>query len=84
ATPDGTTSPEAAPDTPGSTTTPDAPATLGGTGAQADRVTWADVLERLAAAGREAFVVPTHAQDLPAAGLHTVRVLLTEAVGHGR
>ncbi|MEU2898185.1 TOMM precursor leader peptide-binding protein [Streptomyces sp. NPDC001273] len=85
ATPDGTTSPEAAPDTPDSTTTPDAaPAALGGTGAQADRVTWADVLERLAAAGREAFVVPTHAQDLPAAGLHTVRVLLTEAVGHGR
>ncbi|MGW4726712.1 TOMM precursor leader peptide-binding protein [Streptomyces sp. NPDC004291] len=40
-------------------------------------VTWADVLERLAASGRDALVVPTHAADLPAAGIHTVRVLLT-------
>ncbi|MEU8762901.1 TOMM precursor leader peptide-binding protein [Streptomyces sp. NPDC048659] len=40
-------------------------------------VDWAHVLERLAAAGRDAFVVPTHAADLPTAGIHTVRVLLT-------
>ncbi|WP_053913740.1 TOMM precursor leader peptide-binding protein [Streptomyces sp. SCSIO 75703] len=45
---------------------------------------WADVLARLAAAGRDAFVVPTHAADLPAAGLHTVRVLLTKAAGDDR
>ncbi|WP_432054914.1 TOMM precursor leader peptide-binding protein [Streptomyces sp. bgisy022] len=42
-------------------------------------VSWTDVLERLAAAGRDAVVVPTHAADLPAAGIHTVRVLLTKA-----
>ncbi|MEV7416672.1 TOMM precursor leader peptide-binding protein [Streptomyces sp. NPDC089919] len=46
--------------------------------------TWAQVLERLAAAGRDAFVVPTHAADLPAAGLYTVRVLLTGAAADGR
>ncbi|MFJ9433974.1 TOMM precursor leader peptide-binding protein [Streptomyces sp. NPDC101490] len=40
---------------------------------------WADVLERLAATGRDALVVPTHAADLPGAGIHTVRVLLTRA-----
>ncbi|GAB2781615.1 hypothetical protein GCM10027073_12780 [Streptomyces chlorus] len=52
----------------------------------ADRppVTWADVLERLASAGRDALVVPTHAADLPAAGIHTVRVLLTGAAGDDR
>ncbi|WP_406065192.1 TOMM precursor leader peptide-binding protein [Streptomyces sp. NBC_01077] len=38
---------------------------------------WTRVLERLAAAGRDALVVPTHAADLPTAGIHTVRVLLT-------
>ena len=42
-------------------------------------VSWTDVLERLASAGRDAVVVPTHAADLPAAGIHTVRVLLTKA-----
>ncbi|CAL9379914.1 TOMM precursor leader peptide-binding protein [Streptomyces sp. enrichment culture] len=42
-------------------------------------VSWPDVLERLAAAERDAMVVPTHAADLPAAGIHTVRVLLTKA-----
>ncbi|MEU2653691.1 hypothetical protein ABZ615_00015 [Streptomyces sp. NPDC007325] len=42
-------------------------------------VGWARVLERLAAAGRDAFVTPTHAADLPAAGIVTVRVLLTRA-----
>ncbi|MEV7862323.1 TOMM precursor leader peptide-binding protein [Streptomyces hirsutus] len=47
-------------------------------------VTWADVLERLASAGRDALVVPTHAADLPAAGIHTVRVLLTGAAGDDR
>ncbi|MFC5959236.1 TOMM precursor leader peptide-binding protein [Streptomyces pratens] len=52
----------------------------------ADRrpVAWADVLERLASAGRDALVVPTHAADLPAAGIHTVRVLLTGAAGDDR
>ncbi|WP_328940735.1 TOMM precursor leader peptide-binding protein [Streptomyces sp. NBC_00250] len=38
---------------------------------------WARVLDRLAAAGRDALVAPTHATDLPAGGIHTVRVLLT-------
>ncbi|WP_031088546.1 TOMM precursor leader peptide-binding protein [Streptomyces sp. NRRL WC-3549] len=38
------------------------------------------ILERLAADGRDALVVPTHAADLPTAGIHTVRVLLTRAV----
>ncbi|MFD4370278.1 TOMM precursor leader peptide-binding protein [Streptomyces sp. NPDC058486] len=42
-------------------------------------VEWTRVLERLAAAGRDAFVVPTHAADLPTAGIVTVRVLLTRA-----
>ncbi|MFE7408940.1 TOMM precursor leader peptide-binding protein [Streptomyces laurentii] len=46
--------------------------------------TWADVLERLGAAGRDAFVVPTHGADLPAAGIHTVRVLLTKAADDDR
>ncbi|MFG2833893.1 TOMM precursor leader peptide-binding protein [Streptomyces zaomyceticus] len=41
---------------------------------------WTQVLERLAAAGRDALVVPTHAADLPSAGIHTVRVLLTRTV----
>ncbi|MFE5486145.1 TOMM precursor leader peptide-binding protein [Streptomyces sp. NPDC056527] len=45
---------------------------------------WTDVLERLAAAGRDAFVVPTHAADLPAVGIHTVRVLLTKAADDDR
>ncbi|MFJ7625966.1 TOMM precursor leader peptide-binding protein [Streptomyces sp. NPDC097595] len=40
---------------------------------------WTRILERLAAAGRDALVVPTHAADLPTAGIHTVRVLLTRA-----
>ncbi|MFD4970677.1 TOMM precursor leader peptide-binding protein [Streptomyces sp. NPDC058424] len=47
-------------------------------------VTWTDVLEHLAATGRDALVVPTHAADLPAAGIHTVRVLLTKAAGDDR
>ncbi|PZG91134.1 hypothetical protein C1I97_30160 [Streptomyces sp. NTH33] len=47
-------------------------------------VTWPEVLERLAAAGRDALVVPTHAADLPAAGIHTVRVLLTKAADDDR
>ncbi|MGW7356580.1 TOMM precursor leader peptide-binding protein [Streptomyces sp. NPDC054802] len=47
-------------------------------------VTWTDVLERLASAGRDALVVPTHAADLPAAGIHTVRVLLTAAADDDR
>ncbi|MFI2223021.1 MULTISPECIES: TOMM precursor leader peptide-binding protein [Streptomyces] len=47
-------------------------------------VTWTEVLERLAAAGRDALVVPTHGADLPAAGMHTVRVLLTKAAGDDR
>ncbi|MEE1926715.1 TOMM precursor leader peptide-binding protein [Streptomyces sp. TRM 70351] len=45
---------------------------------------WTGVLDRLAAGGRDAFVVPTHAADLPTAGIHTVRVLLTRAVADAR
>lgn len=45
-----------------------------------DPVEWPHVLERLAATGRDAFVVPTHATDLPTAGIHTVRVLLTRGL----
>jgi hypothetical protein len=50
----------------------EAPADLTG------RVTaWSTVLERLAAAGRDALLVPTTPADLSAAGLSTARVLLT-------
>ncbi|MER5932007.1 TOMM precursor leader peptide-binding protein [Streptomyces sp. NPDC002054] len=38
---------------------------------------WPEVLERLRAAGRDAYVVPTGPADLARAGIHTVRVLLT-------
>ncbi|MFJ6568522.1 TOMM precursor leader peptide-binding protein [Streptomyces sp. NPDC091292] len=38
---------------------------------------WADVLDRLGAAGRDALAVPTGSADLAAAGIRTVRVLLT-------
>ncbi|MFC6834670.1 YcaO-like family protein, partial [Streptomyces goshikiensis] len=38
---------------------------------------WAGVLDRLRAAGRDAYVVPTGSPDLASAGLHTARVLLT-------
>ncbi|MFE5075784.1 TOMM precursor leader peptide-binding protein [Streptomyces halstedii] len=48
--------------------------------ASGEAVDWTRILERLAAAGRDALVVPTHAADLPTAGIHTVRVLLTRAV----
>ncbi|MFD4762565.1 TOMM precursor leader peptide-binding protein [Streptomyces sp. NPDC058439] len=43
-------------------------------------VEWTGILERLAADGRDALVVPTHAADLPTAGIHTARVLLTRTV----
>lgn len=43
---------------------------------------WTRVLDRLRAAGRDALVVPTHAADLPTAGIFTVRVLLTRTVTH--
>ncbi|PZT75512.1 TOMM precursor leader peptide-binding protein [Streptomyces sp. AC1-42W] len=64
--------------------TPDAPDALDALDAPADPdrtddAGWARLLERLAAAGRDALVVPTHAADLPTAGIHTVRVLLTRA-----
>lgn len=52
--------------------TGEAPADLTG------RVTaWSTVLERLAAAGRDALLVPTTPADLSAAGISTARVLLT-------
>ncbi|MFB7340118.1 TOMM precursor leader peptide-binding protein [Streptomyces hydrogenans] len=51
----------------------------GPAGADGTGVEWTRILERLAAAGRDAFVVPTHAADLPTAGIVTVRVLLTRA-----
>ncbi|MFE7094415.1 TOMM precursor leader peptide-binding protein [Streptomyces erythrochromogenes] len=40
---------------------------------------WAEVLDRLRAAGRDAYAVPTGTPDLASAGLHTARVLLTTA-----
>ncbi|MFE6905742.1 TOMM precursor leader peptide-binding protein [Streptomyces erythrochromogenes] len=57
------------------TTAPDARS------ADADRPVagWSEVLDRLRAAGRDAYVVPTGAPDLAPAGLHTARVLLTTA-----
>ncbi|MFJ8128225.1 TOMM precursor leader peptide-binding protein [Streptomyces hydrogenans] len=51
----------------------------GPAGADGAGVEWTRILERLAAAGRDALVVPTHAADLPTAGIVTVRVLLTRA-----
>ncbi|MGW1408735.1 TOMM precursor leader peptide-binding protein [Streptomyces sp. NPDC002403] len=48
--------------------------------APGEAVEWTRVLERLAADGRDALVVPTHAADLPTAGIHTARVLLTRTV----
>ncbi|WP_411093342.1 TOMM precursor leader peptide-binding protein [Streptomyces sp. 049-1] len=53
-------------------------------GANAGPATWTEVLRRLATAGRDALVVLTHTDDLPAAGIHTVRVLLTKAAANGR
>ncbi|MFE5243910.1 MULTISPECIES: TOMM precursor leader peptide-binding protein [unclassified Streptomyces] len=41
---------------------------------------WARLLDGLRTVGRDALVVPTHAADLPTAGIHTVRVLLTRGV----
>ncbi|MFE7181411.1 TOMM precursor leader peptide-binding protein [Streptomyces erythrochromogenes] len=57
------------------TTSPDARS------ADADRpdADWSEVLDRLRAAGRDAYAVPTGTPDLASAGLHTVRVLLTTA-----
>ncbi|WP_030153934.1 TOMM precursor leader peptide-binding protein [Streptomyces sp. NRRL S-244] len=43
----------------------------------AGAVGWPEVLERLGAAGRDAYLVPTGAPELASAGVHTVRVLLT-------
>lgn len=40
---------------------------------------WSEVLDRLRAAGRDAYLVPTGSADLASAGLHTARVLLTTA-----
>ncbi|MFF5445575.1 TOMM precursor leader peptide-binding protein [Streptomyces sp. NPDC012888] len=42
-------------------------------------VGWPEVLERLRAAGRDAYAVRTGTADLASAGIHTVRVLLTPA-----
>ncbi|MFD9520771.1 TOMM precursor leader peptide-binding protein [Streptomyces sp. NPDC059979] len=42
-------------------------------------VGWSEVLDRLRAAGRDAYVAPTGSPDLASAGLHTARVLLTTA-----
>ncbi|MFF2850673.1 TOMM precursor leader peptide-binding protein [Streptomyces sp. NPDC058001] len=51
-------------------------------GAEAVTV-WADVLDRLRAAGRDALVVPTGSADLATAGIRTVRVLLTAEEARG-
>lgn len=42
-----------------------------------ESTTWSAVLDALAAAGRDAFVVPVTAPDLAAGHVHAVRVLLT-------
>ncbi|MEV6583134.1 TOMM precursor leader peptide-binding protein [Streptomyces sp. NPDC051582] len=56
---------------------------VGGAGgaahAPAAAIGWPEVLERLGAAGRDAYLVPTGAPELASAGVHTVRVLLTAA-----
>ncbi|RZU46335.1 bacteriocin biosynthesis cyclodehydratase domain-containing protein [Streptomyces sp. BK022] len=44
---------------------------------RADGTGWAEVLDALAAAGRDAFAVPVAAPDLAAGEIHAVRVLLT-------
>ncbi|WP_030959263.1 TOMM precursor leader peptide-binding protein [Streptomyces sp. NRRL S-378] len=44
-----------------------------------DAADWPQVLDRLRAAGRDAYLVPTGTPDLASAGLHTARVLLTTA-----
>ncbi|MFJ9346449.1 TOMM precursor leader peptide-binding protein [Streptomyces sp. NPDC101237] len=51
--------------------------TEGSTSALRDATTWAAVLDALAAAGRDAFVVPVAAPDLATGRVHAVRVLLT-------
>ncbi|NKI44297.1 TOMM precursor leader peptide-binding protein [Streptomyces physcomitrii] len=53
--------------------------TVSGTAPEADRGTplaWTEVLDRLRAAGRDAYAAATGSADLRAAGIHTVRVLL--------
>ncbi|MFD4029949.1 TOMM precursor leader peptide-binding protein [Streptomyces sp. NPDC058637] len=55
------------------------PVTANAGDAPGEPADWTRLLERLAADGRDALVVPTHAGDLPTAGIHTVRVLLTVA-----
>ncbi|GAA3234328.1 TOMM precursor leader peptide-binding protein [Dactylosporangium siamense] len=58
---------------------PDTLATAGVAAARIDAVgAWQDVLAALAAAGTDVVVVPTGGADLPAYGLHTVRVVLTD------
>ncbi|MGW8782793.1 TOMM precursor leader peptide-binding protein [Streptomyces sp. NPDC055796] len=49
----------------------------GGANTAEGAVGWPEVLERLGAAGRDAYLVPTGAPELASAGVHTVRVLLT-------
>ncbi|WP_046775766.1 TOMM precursor leader peptide-binding protein [Streptomyces yangpuensis] len=57
------------------TTSPDGAST----GPGQDAADWPQVLDRLRAAGRDAYLVPTGTPDLASAGLHTARVLLTTA-----
>ncbi|MFG2335265.1 TOMM precursor leader peptide-binding protein [Streptomyces yangpuensis] len=57
------------------TTSPDGASTDPGQ----DAADWPQVLDRLRAAGRDAYLVPTGTPDLASAGLHTARVLLTTA-----
>lgn len=45
-------------------------------GAEAPAAAWPQVLERLRAAGRDAYAVSTGSPDLASAGIHTARVLL--------
>ncbi|WP_329585847.1 TOMM precursor leader peptide-binding protein [Kitasatospora sp. NBC_01250] len=54
-----------------------ADATGAGPGAPADRLDWAQVLERLREAGRDVLVAPAGAPDLRAGRIEVVKVLLT-------
>ncbi|GGT14193.1 TOMM precursor leader peptide-binding protein [Streptomyces purpureus] len=45
----------------------------------APAASWPSVLDRLRAAGRDAYVVPTGSPELTSAAIHTARVLLTAA-----
>ncbi|MGW2366853.1 TOMM precursor leader peptide-binding protein [Streptomyces sp. NPDC001667] len=61
---------------------PEALAVEGDSAARPEATSYAAVLARLRAAGRDALVVPTGSADLLAGGISTVRVLLTREDAH--